>query len=41
MVLAWHVTIAPAWFDPIDTPAQITPYGALHALTMPWYGLSG
>jgi ABC-type transport system substrate-binding protein len=31
MVLAWHVTIAPAWFDPIDTPAQITPYGALHA----------
>jgi peptide/nickel transport system substrate-binding protein len=32
MVLAWHVTIAPAWFDPIDTPAQITPYGALHAL---------
>jgi peptide/nickel transport system substrate-binding protein len=26
------VTIAPAWFDPIDTPAQITPYGALHAL---------
>jgi peptide/nickel transport system substrate-binding protein len=32
MALAWHVTIAPAWFDPIDTPAQITPYGALHAL---------
>jgi peptide/nickel transport system substrate-binding protein len=32
MVLAWHVTIAPAWFDPIDTPSQITPYGALHAL---------
>ena len=33
MVLAWHVTIAPAWFDPIDTPAQITPYGALHRCT--------
>jgi peptide/nickel transport system substrate-binding protein len=32
MVIAWHVTIAPAWFDPIDTPSQITPYGALHAL---------
>jgi hypothetical protein len=22
MVLAWHVTIAPAWFDPIDTPRR-------------------
>ena len=32
MVIAWHVTIAPAWFDPVDTPSQITPYGALHAL---------
>jgi peptide/nickel transport system substrate-binding protein len=32
MVLAWHVTIYSAWFDPIDTPSQITPYGALHAL---------
>jgi peptide/nickel transport system substrate-binding protein len=32
MVLAWHVTISSAWFDPIDTPSQITPYGALHAL---------
>jgi peptide/nickel transport system substrate-binding protein len=32
MVIAWHVTIFPAWFDPIDTPSQITPYGALHAL---------
>ena len=27
MVMAWHVTIAPAWFDPIDTPSQITPFG--------------
>src|SRR5512145_2760767 len=32
MVIAWHVTIAPAWFDPVDTPSQITPFGALHAL---------
>ncbi len=32
MVLAWHVTIAPAWFDPAETPSQITPYGILHAL---------
>jgi hypothetical protein len=26
MVIAWHVTIAPAWFDPADTPSQITPF---------------
>ncbi|MGH8055821.1 MAG: ABC transporter substrate-binding protein, partial [Candidatus Entotheonellia bacterium] len=32
MVLAWHVTIAPAWFDPAETPSQITPFGLLHAL---------
>jgi peptide/nickel transport system substrate-binding protein len=32
MVIAWHVTIAPSWFDPVDTPSQITPFGALHAL---------
>jgi peptide/nickel transport system substrate-binding protein len=32
MVIAWHVTIAPAWFDPVDAPSQITPFGALHAL---------
>ena len=31
-VWAWHVTIAPAWFDPADTPAQITPFGMLYAL---------
>ena len=27
-----HVTLAPAWFDPADTPAQITPFGILYAL---------
>jgi peptide/nickel transport system substrate-binding protein len=32
MVWAWHVTIAPAWFDPADTPPQITPFGILYAL---------
>jgi peptide/nickel transport system substrate-binding protein len=32
MVYAYHVTIAPAWFDPAETPAQITPFGILYAL---------
>jgi hypothetical protein len=27
LVIAWHVTIAPAWFDPTETPSQITPLG--------------
>jgi len=31
-VWAWHVTLTPAWFDPADTPAQITPFGMLYAL---------
>jgi len=31
-VMAWHVTIAPAWFDPSTAPAQITPFGMLYAL---------
>jgi len=26
MVFALHVTIAPAWFDPAEMPAQITPF---------------
>jgi peptide/nickel transport system substrate-binding protein len=30
--MAWHVTIAPAWFDPSSAPAQITPFGILYAL---------
>jgi peptide/nickel transport system substrate-binding protein len=32
MVMAWHVTIAPAWFDPSTAPPQITPFGLLYAL---------
>jgi peptide/nickel transport system substrate-binding protein len=31
-VIAWHVTIAPTWFDPSSAPAQITPFGILYAL---------
>jgi peptide/nickel transport system substrate-binding protein len=32
MVVAWHVTIAPAWFDPSTAPPQITPFGMLYAI---------
>src|SRR2546422_5965277 len=32
VVTAWLVTIVPAWFDPAETPAQITPFGILYAL---------
>jgi peptide/nickel transport system substrate-binding protein len=32
MLYAYHVTIAPAWFDPAEAPAQITPFGILYAL---------
>jgi peptide/nickel transport system substrate-binding protein len=32
LVIAMHVTLAPAWFDPAETPAQITPFGVLYAL---------
>ena len=32
LVFALHVTISPSWFDPADTPAQITPFGILYAL---------
>src|SRR5712692_9867033 len=31
-VMAWHVTISPAWFDPSSAPAQITPFGMLYAI---------
>src|SRR6266498_6103276 len=31
-VMAWHVTLAPTWFDPSTAPAQITPFGMLYAL---------
>ena len=32
VVMAWHVTIAPTWFDPSTAPPQITPFGMLYAL---------
>jgi peptide/nickel transport system substrate-binding protein len=32
MVIAWHVTIAPTWFDPSTAPPQITPFGMLYAI---------
>src|SRR5574341_495841 len=32
LVYAMHVTIAPSWFDPAETPAQITPFGILYAM---------
>jgi peptide/nickel transport system substrate-binding protein len=31
-VLAFHVTISPAWFDPSSAPPQITPFGVLYAI---------
>jgi len=31
VVIAWHVTIAPSWFDPSSAPSQITPFGMLYA----------
>jgi peptide/nickel transport system substrate-binding protein len=32
VVYAYHVTIAPAWFDPSTAPPQITPFGILYAI---------
>jgi peptide/nickel transport system substrate-binding protein len=32
VVVAFHVTIAPSWFDPSTAPPQITPFGVLYAL---------
>src|SRR6516162_10445365 len=32
LVIAWPVTIVPVWFDPAETPAQITPFAFLYAL---------
>jgi peptide/nickel transport system substrate-binding protein len=32
VVVAWHVTIAPSWFDPSTAPPQITPFGLLYGL---------
>jgi peptide/nickel transport system substrate-binding protein len=32
LVMAWHVTIAPAWFDPAEAPSGITPFGIMYAI---------
>ncbi len=32
VVMAFHVTISPSWFDPSTAPPQITPFGILYAL---------
>src|SRR5262245_3860432 len=32
VMIAWHVTLAPAWLDPATAPAQITPFAVLYAL---------
>jgi peptide/nickel transport system substrate-binding protein len=32
VTIAWHVTIAPSWFDPSTAPPQITPFGILYAI---------
>ena len=32
VVIAWHVTLSPAWFDPSTAPPQITPFGMLYAI---------
>jgi peptide/nickel transport system substrate-binding protein len=32
VVVAWHVTLAPSWFDPSTAPPQITPFGVLYAI---------
>ncbi|HET8575498.1 MAG TPA: ABC transporter substrate-binding protein [Methylomirabilota bacterium] len=31
-VMAFHVTITPAWLDPSTAPPQITPFGVLYAI---------
>jgi peptide/nickel transport system substrate-binding protein len=32
VAMAWHVTLAPSWFDPSTAPPQITPFGMLYAI---------
>ncbi|MBI1735480.1 MAG: hypothetical protein HYR51_09930 [Candidatus Rokubacteria bacterium] len=32
VTVAWHVTVAPSWFDPSTAPPQITPFGVLYAI---------
>src|SRR5258708_7486066 len=32
VTVSFHVTLAPAWFDPSTAPPQITPFGVLYAV---------
>ena len=32
LTVSFHVTLAPAWFDPSTAPPQITPFGVLYAI---------
>src|SRR5690349_15395070 len=32
VAVSFHVTLAPAWFDPSTAPPQITPFGILYAI---------
>ncbi|HYE94191.1 MAG TPA: ABC transporter substrate-binding protein [Terriglobales bacterium] len=32
LTVAFHVTVAPSWFDPSTAPPQITPFGVLYAI---------
>ena len=32
VIIAWHITLAPAWFDPSTAPPQIAPFALLYAL---------
>ena len=32
VLIAWHITLAPAWFDPSTAPPQIAPFALLYAL---------
>src|ERR1043166_6169231 len=31
-VIAWHVTVPPAWFDPAAAPPQVAAFGMLYAI---------
>src|SRR5882724_6332596 len=32
VTVSFHVTLAPAWFDPSTAPPQITPFGVMYAI---------
>jgi peptide/nickel transport system substrate-binding protein len=32
LVVSFHVTLAPSWFDPSTAPPQITPFGVMYAI---------